>query len=99
MVVVYEVDDARLHLMLGVGILHLYTILHHLCELEVALIERRTLYPVQFLDGIIYGIDRQGWVDAMQRLLQHIIQQRIAVVTHYIRPVLIAVLLTLKALK
>ena len=99
MLIVYEVYDACLHLMLCVSILHLYAILHHLRELKVTLIERRTLYLVQFLYSIFYGIKRQRRIDAMQRLLQHIIHYRISIVAHYIRSVLVAVLLTIKALK
>ena len=98
-VIVYQIDDGRLQLMLGVSILHLYAILQHLRELEVTLIERRALYLMQFLDGIVDGIERQRRIDAMQRLLQHIIQYRIGIVALYIRPVLIAVLLTFQALK
>ena len=99
MVIIHEVDNSRLQLMLRVNVLHLDAVLQHLRELEVTLIERRTLYLMQLLDGIFNGIGRQRRVDAMQRNLQHIIQNRIRIVTLYVRPVLIAVLLALKALE
>ena len=54
---------------------------------------------MQLLDGIIYSIKRQSRIDAMQRLLQYIIQYRVGVVTLYIRPVLIAELFTFQTLE
>ena len=97
--IIYQVYNSRLQLMLRVSILHLNAILQHLRKLEVTLIERRAFYLMQFLNGIINGINRQRRINAMKRLLQYIIQNRISIVTLYIRPVLIAVLLAFKALK
>ena len=78
---------------------HLDAILHHLRELEVALIERRALYLMQFPDGIVDGRSRQSRVDALQRIVQHIVQQRIAIVAFDVRTVNIAVGLTFETLE
>ena len=68
---------------------HLYAILHHLSELEVTLIERSPFNLMQLLYGIFNGRLRQRRVDAPQRLVQHIVQQRIAVITLYVWTVLV----------
>ena len=78
---------------------HLDAILHHLRELEVALIERRAFNLMQFPDGIVDGGTRQGRVDALQRIVQHIVQQRIAIVAFNVRTVNIAVGLTFETLE
>ena len=53
-------------LWLRVAECHLNAILQHLGELEVAFIQRRALNLMQFLYGIIYGIEGQSWVNALQ---------------------------------